>query len=123
MAAAASSGNRRENCMAKIGRYRWTICALLFFATTINYIDRQILGLLAPTLQRDLGWNEQQFADVVSWFTVAYALGFLVAGRVMDRIGTRKGFAASIVIWSLAAMAHALARTAAGFSAARFALG
>ena len=107
----------------RIGRYRWTICALLFFATTINYIDRQVFGILGPTLQRDLGWNEQQFADIVSWFTIAYALGFLVVGRIMDRIGTRRGFAGAIVIWSVAAMAHALARTAAGFSAARFALG
>jgi ACS family hexuronate transporter-like MFS transporter len=107
----------------RIGRYRWTICALLFFATTINYIDRQVLGILGPTLQRDLGWNEQQFGDVVSWFTVAYALGFLVVGRIMDRIGTRRGFAGAIVIWSVAAMSHAFARTAAGFSAARFALG
>jgi len=109
--------------VARIGRYRWTICALLFFATTINYIDRQILGLLAPTLQRDIGWNEQQYGDIVSWFSVAYALGFLVAGRIMDRFGTRRGFAGSIVVWSLSAMSTALAHTAAGFSAARFALG
>src|SRR4051812_43951239 len=112
-----------ERARARAGRYRWTICALLFFATTINYIDRQVLGILAPTLQRDLGWNEQQFGDIVSWFTIAYALGFLVVGRIMDRIGTRRGFAGAIVIWSVAAMAHAFARTAAGFSAARFALG
>src|SRR4051812_934870 len=112
-----------ERARARAGRYRWTICALLFFATTINYIDRQVLGILAPTLQRDLGWNEQQFGDIVSWFTIAYALGFLVVGRIMDRIGTRRGFAGAIVIWSLSAMAHAFARTAAGFSAARFALG
>jgi ACS family hexuronate transporter-like MFS transporter len=112
-----------ERTRAGIGRYRWTICALLFFATTINYIDRQVLGILAPTLQRELGWNEQQFGDIVSWFTIAYALGFLVVGRVMDRIGTRRGFAGAVVIWSLSAMAHAFARTAAGFSAARFALG
>jgi ACS family hexuronate transporter-like MFS transporter len=106
-----------------IGRYRWTICALLFFATTINYIDRQVLGILAPTLQREIGWTEVQYGAIVSWFTFAYALGYLVAGRVMDRFGTRRGFAAAIVAWSLSAMAHALARTAAGFSAARFALG
>jgi MFS transporter, ACS family, hexuronate transporter len=74
-------------------------------------------------LQRDLGWNEQQFGDIVSWFTVAYAIGFLVVGRIMDRVGTRRGFAGAIVIWSVSAMAHAFARTAAGFSAARFALG
>jgi ACS family hexuronate transporter-like MFS transporter len=112
-----------QSSALRIGRYRWTICALLFFATTINYIDRQVLGILGPTLQRDLGWNEQQFGDVVSWFTVGYALGFLVVGRIMDRVGTRRGFASSIVIWSVAAMAHAFARGAAGFSAARFALG
>jgi MFS transporter, ACS family, hexuronate transporter len=107
----------------KIGRYRWTICALLFFATTISYIDRQVIGILGPTLQKDLGWDEQVFANVVSWLTIGYALGFLVAGRIMDRVGTRKGFAGSIVLWSVSAMAHALARGAASFSAARFALG
>src|SRR5438046_2997649 len=103
--------------------YRWTIVALLFVATTINYIDRQVLGILAPTLQREIGWSESQYGAIVSWFTLAYALGFLVAGRIMDRIGTRRGFAGAVVIWSIAAMAHAFARTAAGFSAARFALG
>jgi MFS transporter, ACS family, hexuronate transporter len=108
---------------AKIGSYRWTICALLFFATTINYIDRQVLGILAPTLQRDMGWSETEYAAIVSWFTTAYALGFLVAGRIMDRIGTRRGFSLSIVVWSVAAMATAFARNAFGFSAARFALG
>jgi MFS transporter, ACS family, hexuronate transporter len=106
-----------------LSRYRWTICALLFFATTINYIDRQVLGILAPTLQRELGWSETDYGSIVSWFTLAYALGFLFAGRMMDRIGVRLGFTAAIVTWSLAAMAHAFAATAAGFSAARFALG
>jgi ACS family hexuronate transporter-like MFS transporter len=99
------------------------MCALLFFATTISYIDRQVIGILGPTLQKDLGWDEQTFANVVSWLTIGYALGFLVAGRIMDRVGTRKGFAGAIVIWSVSAMAHALARGAASFSAARFALG
>ena len=112
-----------SGALAKVGRYRWTICALLFFATTINYIDRQVLGILGPTLQRDLGWNEQQFGDVVSWFTIAYALGFLFAGRIMDRFGTRRGFAGSIVVWSLSAMAHGARADGGGFSAARFALG
>ena len=107
----------------KIGRYRWTICALLFFATTISYIDRQVIGILGPSLQKDLGWDEQTFANVVSWLTIGYALGFLVAGRIMDRVGTRKGFAGAIVLWSVSAMAHALARGATSFSAARFALG
>ncbi len=107
----------------RIGRYRWTICALLFFATTINYMDRQVLGILAPTLQRDLHWNEVEYGAIVSWFTFAYALGYLGVGRLMDRIGTRKGFSVSIIIWSLAAMGHALARGVASFSVARFALG
>src|ERR1043165_5205620 len=109
--------------MARIGRYRWTICVLLFFATTISYIDRQVIGLLGPTLQADLGWNEQQFGDVVSWFTIAYAIGLLFIGRVMDRVGVRKGLAGSITVWSLAGMAGALAHTTFGFSFARFALG
>jgi ACS family hexuronate transporter-like MFS transporter len=106
-----------------IGRYRWTICALLFAATTINYMDRQVLGILAPTLQRDIGWTEAQYGAIVSWFTLAYALGYLVAGRIIDRIGVRRGLAIAIVTWSIAAMSHALARTANAFAAARFALG
>jgi len=107
----------------RVGRYRWTICSLLFFATTINYIDRQVLGILAPTLQRESGWSETQYSAIVSWFTAAYAIGFLFAGRLLDKVGTRVGYAIAIVIWSLAAMAHALARTAAQFSLARFCLG
>jgi MFS transporter, ACS family, hexuronate transporter len=103
--------------------YRWTVCALLFFATTINYIDRQVLGILAPTLSRELGWSETAYGDIVSWFSFAYALGFLGVGRMLDRVGVRKGFAWAIVAWSLAAMAHAFARSAAGFSLARAALG
>jgi ACS family hexuronate transporter-like MFS transporter len=105
------------------GRYRWTICALLFFATTINYIDRQVLGILAPTLQREIGWSELEYSHITKAFTFAYALGFLGVGRMLDRVGVRRGFAAAIVAWSLAAMAHALARTVVGFSVARAALG
>ncbi|MBA3672074.1 MAG: MFS transporter [Gemmatimonadaceae bacterium] len=104
-------------------RYRWTICALLFAATTINYIDRQVLGILAPTLSRELHWSEQDYGAIASWFSFAYALGFLGAGRLLDRAGVRKGFAVAIVAWSLAAMSHALASTANGFSLARAALG
>ena len=122
-AAAGATELAASGALGKVGHYRWTICALLFFATTINYIDRQVLGILGPTLSRDMSWNEQQFADVVSWFTISYAFGLLLAGRVMDRIGTRRGFAASVVIWSISAMSTALAKTTAGFSAARFALG
>lgn len=103
--------------------YRWTICALLFAATTINYIDRQVLGILAPTLQGEIGWSETDYGDIVSWFSFAYALGFLGMGRLMDRIGVRRGFSFAIVAWSLAAMGHAFARTVGGFSIARGALG
>jgi ACS family hexuronate transporter-like MFS transporter len=103
--------------------YRWTIVALLFVATTINYVDRQVLGILAPTLSRELHWSETAYGDVVSWFSFAYALGFLVAGRVLDRIGVKRGLGAAVITWSLASMAHALVRTATGFSLARAALG
>ncbi len=103
--------------------YRWTVCALLFVVTTINYVDRQVLGILAPTLQRELHWSESQYGDVVSWFSLVYAFGFLVAGRLLDRVGVRRGFAVAIVAWSVAAIGHAFARTTAGFSAARALLG
>ena len=103
--------------------FRWTICGLLFAATTINYMDRQVFGILAPTIQRELGWSEQDYGAIASWFSFAYAIGFLGAGRLMDRIGVKKGYAISIVTWSLAAMSHALARSTMGFSFARAALG
>jgi MFS transporter, ACS family, hexuronate transporter len=103
--------------------YRWTICALLFFATTINYMDRQVLGILAPMLQQEIGWTETQYGDIVSWFSLAYGVGFLAVGRFLDRVGVRLGFSVSIVAWSLAAMGHALARTAGGFAVARAFLG
>jgi len=106
-----------------MGRYRWTICALLFFATTINYIDRQVLGILAPTLQTELRWSDADYGAIVSWFTLAYAIGYLGVGRLLDRIGTRIGFAFSVTVWSLAEIGHALAGSAAGFGFARFALG
>jgi MFS transporter, ACS family, aldohexuronate transporter len=86
-------------------------------------VDRQVLGILAPTLQRELRWSETQYGDIVSWFSLVYAFGFLVAGRWLDRVGVRRGFATAVVVWSLAAIGHAFARTAAGFSAARALLG
>src|SRR5258706_6499842 len=104
-------------------RYRWTIGAFLSMVTTVNYVDGQVLGILAPTLQRDLSWSESQYGDVVSWFSLVYAFGFLLAGRWLDRVGVRRGFATAVVVWSLAAMGHALARTTAAFSAARALLG
>jgi ACS family hexuronate transporter-like MFS transporter len=103
--------------------YRWTVVALLFAATTINYMDRQVLGILAPTLQRELRWSETDYGAIVSWFSLAYGVGLLLMGRVLDRIGARLGFSFAIVVWSLAAMAHAFARTVGGFSLARATLG
>ena len=105
------------------GNYRWIICALLFFATTINYMDRQVLGLLAPSLQRMFNWNEIQYANIVFCFQAAYAIGLALMGRVIDRVGTRIGYALSITIWSLSAMGHALANSILGFSFARAMLG
>ena len=103
--------------------YRWRICALLFFATTINYIDRQVLGVLAPYLQPIIGWNEIQYGYIVASFQAAYALGLLAVGGVIDRLGTRIGYAIAISIWSLAAMSHALVHSVLGFATARFILG
>lgn len=103
--------------------FRWTVCALLFAATTINYMDRQVLGILAPTLEKELGWNEIEYARIVMAFQAAYAIGLLGFGRLIDVIGTRHGYAIAIFAWSVAAMAHALARGVFGFGVARFALG
>jgi len=91
----------------QVGRYRWVICALLFFAATINYIDRQVIGILKPTLQQQFGWSEIDYSDIVFAFQLAYAVGFLIAGRMIDKLGARTGFAVAIIIWSLAAIAHA----------------
>ncbi|MBB6505428.1 ACS family hexuronate transporter-like MFS transporter [Sphingomonas endophytica] len=105
------------------GRYRWTICALLFAATAINYIDRQMIGVLKPVLQQDLGWSEAQYADIVFWFQAAYAAGFLMMGRLIDRFGARLGYALAFSFWTLAHVAHGLVSSVAQFGAARFALG
>ena len=126
----------------RIGRYRWWICALLFFASAINYIDRQVVGILKPTLQQEFAWSEVEYGYIVMAFQIAYAIGLVSAGRLIDRIGTRRGFALAVLIWSLAAMAHAavlvygpavavllgagglaVSSSVAGFIAARFALG
>jgi ACS family hexuronate transporter-like MFS transporter len=127
---------------ARAGHFRWTICGLLFLASTINYVDRQVIGLLKPTLQQQFGWNEIDYADIVFSFQLAYAIGFLFAGRVIDRVGTKVGFALALLIWSAAAIAHAFAPvigpavapllakfglvyagSVAGFMTVRFALG
>ncbi|NLP11313.1 MFS transporter, partial [bacterium] len=107
----------------KIKHLRWYICALLFFATTINYIDRQVLGILAPDLEVEIGWSELAYGRIVIAFQLAYAVMMLFAGRIIDRIGTKLGFTIAIIWWSVAAMAHALAKSALGFGVARFFLG
>ena len=104
-------------------RLRWLICGLLFFASTINYIDRQVLGLLKPVLEKDLGWNEADYGWIVSAFQIAYGLMMPLAGRVIDWLGVKVGYTLSVVVWSVAAMGHALAGNAFQFSAARFSLG
>lgn len=103
--------------------YRWTICALLFFATTINYVDRQIIGILKPLLEKEFGWNEIDYSNIVFAFQVAYALGLVSVGAIIDKLGTRLAFALAVVVWSLAAIGHAFARSVMGFSVARFVLG
>src|SRR5256885_10270017 len=89
--------------------FRWYICGLLFFASTINYVDRQVLGLLKPVLEKDLGWNEADYGWIVSAFQLAYGLMMPLAGRVIDWIGMRIGYTVAVVVWSIAAMGHALA--------------
>ena len=107
----------------RIGRFRWVICALLFFATTVNYVDRQVIGILKTTLQHDLGWNEIDYSNIVFAFQLAYAIGLLLMGPVIDWVGTKVGYAFALVFWSVAAMAHAFASSVLGFGVARFGLG
>lgn len=123
MGFAASEVVEGTGTRAGIGKYRWLICALLFFATTINYVDRQILSLLKPILDVELGWTNEQFGQVNAAFQAAYALGLLGFGAFIDRFGTRTGYALSITAWSLAALGHALVGSVSGFFMARIALG
>lgn len=122
-AMASGVGEEKAAAIVNVGRVRWVVCALLFFAATVNYIDRQVIGLLQPTLQAKFGWNDVDYSNIIFWFVAAYAAGLLVVGRAIDWLGTRKGFSIAVFVWSLAAIAHAFARSAFGFSAARSALG
>jgi MFS transporter, ACS family, hexuronate transporter len=106
-----------------IGRFRWVICALLLFGVTKNYMDRQLIGVLKITLQHDLHWDENNYANMVFVFQGAYALGILLVGRLIDRLGTRVGYALAMALWSLASMAQGLVSSLAGFGVARFFLG
>jgi ACS family hexuronate transporter-like MFS transporter len=98
-----------EAAAPRVGSYRWTICALLFFATTVNYLDRQVLSLLAPDLSKEFGWTNTDYANITAVFQFVYALSMLFAGRVVDRLGTKAAFILAITVWSLGAMMHALA--------------
>jgi ACS family hexuronate transporter-like MFS transporter len=107
----------------RVGWFRWVVCGLLFLATTVNYMDRQVIGILKPTLMTDLRWTEIDYSNVVFAFQAAYAVGYAGGGWFMDRIGVRFGYAVAVMVWSLAAMGHAFVRTVAGFSFARMVLG
>ncbi|MBC2666334.1 MFS transporter [Novosphingobium flavum] len=112
-----------SNPAAPGGRYRWLIVTLLFAACTINYVDRQMIGVLKPTLVNELGWTESDYADIVFWFQLAYAVAYLVFGKVVDVLGTRLGYAVAVVIWTAGHMAHGLATTTVQFALARAGLG
>lgn len=107
----------------KIGNLRWTICALVFFATTINYLDRAVISLLKSTLSKELKWDDADYANIEIAFKISYAIGLMLAGRVIDKIGTKKGYSWATGLWSLAAIVHAFAKNVFGFAAARAALG
>lgn len=102
---------------------RWTVVALIFFATTVNYIDRQVIGLLKPYIQEDLGWTEADYGYIVTAFQVAYGIGMLLGGRMLDRLGSKLGYSIAIIVWSLGAMLHAAVKSVTGFGAARAVLG
>ena len=106
-----------------IGKYRWTICALVFFATTINYLDRAVISLLKGDLEKQFNWTETDYSNIVIAFQIAYAVGMLVVGRFIDRVGTKIGYAISLIVWSIAAIGHAAVRSTFGFIIARAGLG
>ena len=107
----------------EIGKYRWTICALVFFATTVNYIDRQVISLLKSDLTTEFNWTDADYANIEIAFKIAYALGMLISGRVIDKIGTKLGYLLATTLWSIAAVGHAFVTSTLGFIVARSALG
>ena len=107
----------------KVGKYRWTICALVFFATTVNYLDRQVLSLLKDNLEVQFNWSDSDYANIVAVFQFVYAISMLFAGRLIDWLGTKIGYAWSLIVWSVGAMIHALAKSTGGFMIARGVLG
>ncbi|MET0244294.1 MAG: MFS transporter [Flavitalea sp.] len=106
-----------------IGKYRWTICTLVFFATTINYLDRQVISLVKEDLDKQFSWTKSDYANITAVFQLAYALGMFFVGRLIDKLGTKMGYAISLLLWSIAAMGHALVNSTGGFMIARAALG
>ena len=133
-AIAAAGSNERSKIIANpstsmrkagwlAGSFRWAICGLLFLGVTKNYMDRQVLGVLKGPLQHELGWNDVDYGNLVFAFQTAYALGMIFVGRLIDRLGTRMGYAVAMVFWSLASMAHAAANSFVTFALARAALG
>jgi MFS transporter, ACS family, hexuronate transporter len=109
--------------ITKIGNYRWTVCALIFFATTINYLDRQVIGILKPLLESDLNIGEVEYGNIVTIFQLCYGLSMLIVGRLIDKFGTKIGYGISVLVWSFAAMGHALAKSGIGFGFWRALLG
>ncbi len=107
----------------KIGNYRWTVCALIFFATTVNYLDRQVIGILKPMLESDLGIGEKAYSHIIMAFQLSYAFGMVLAGRLIDKFGTKIGYGFSVLVWSIAAMGHAFAKGVLGFGFWRSLLG
>lgn len=124
VAETASAGERASlGVSSRSGYFRWVICVLLLFGTTKNYMDRQVLGVLKVTLQHDFGWNEIDYGNLVSAFQIAYALGMLLVGGLIDRLGTRLGYALAMIFWSLASMGTAFANSLSSFAISRYALG
>ena len=120
---ATTASEKSRRVMIQIGRFRWVICSLLLFGVTKNYMDRQVISVLKTTLQANLHWNDIDYGNMVFVFQGAYALGLLLVGRLIDRLGTRVGYAVAMSLWSLASMAQGLMTSLAGFGVARFALG
>ncbi len=112
-----------QQAAERVGRYRWVICGLLFAATAINYVDRQMIGVLKPTLEAELGWTQTDYANIVFWFQVAYAIGYIGFGRVVDVVGARLGYTVAIIIWTIAHVAHGGVHSVTQFALARFGLG
>ncbi|MEP6947824.1 MAG: MFS transporter [Ginsengibacter sp.] len=119
----SATQKRAPGIQPKTGNYRWVVCALLFFATTINYIDRQVIGLLKPTLENTFNWTEIDYGHIVMIFAACYAFGYVIFGHFIDKIGAKLGYSISVIVWSIASMLHALVKSTLGFEFVRGLLG